>query len=397
MNAAPAQGNAGRSMTVKRLTATAVAAVLGMLPWTPPAPAAPAGEVRLAGSAGSEMDAPMRNPSRARKAWFRRTYTRMKAYAPWFNERLDWYAKAWAYQDLYAVYSDSREDGSRMRYVLRDASGRRLYIPWGCDGGTCPQYAADPGDPGFRRMWIRTAVRKLRAGYIGLYVDDANFAMYTSDGNGRRIAPVDPRTGRAMRPQDWRRYVSDFLVSIRRAFPKVEIVHNAPWWMAPLSDPLRRRATRAADWVMVEHAFSDAGLTGGDGSVSFTAYMRHMGALHRMGKHLVVHGEGGSTDARELLLAGYLMISDGGDLLSSSRGAGPGAIWDGYRTDLGEARGHRYRWRGVWRRDFARGTALLSDPDSPSRSLPIRGRRLNGDPVSAVTLGDREGVTVLRD
>jgi hypothetical protein len=284
-----------------------------------------------------------------------------------------------------------------MRFVLRDASGRRLYIPWDCDDGTCPQYAADPGDPGFRRMWIRAAARKLRAGYLGLYVDDANFAMYTSDGRGRRLPPVDPRTGRDMRPEDWRRYVSEFLVAIRRAFPDAEIVHNSPWWMAPLDDPLRRRAARAADWLLIEHAFSDAGLTGGDGSVSFSRYMRHMDALHAMGKRIVLHGEGASRVARELLLAGYLMVNDGGDLLSSSEGAEPGGIWDGYRLELGGARGRRYRWRGVWRRDFERGTALMSEPGSSSRTLPIHGRRVNGDRIAAVTLGDREGVTVLRD
>jgi hypothetical protein len=32
----------------------------------------------------------------------------MKAYAPWFDARLAWYPDAWAYQDLNAVYSDSR-------------------------------------------------------------------------------------------------------------------------------------------------------------------------------------------------------------------------------------------------------------------------------------------------
>jgi len=380
---------------VKRLSATAVAGVVGMLLVTPPALAAPAGDVRLAKGAGSDMDAPMSGASPARRAWFRRTYTRMKGYAPWFDNRLDWYPRAWAYQDLYAVYTDRRENGSHMSFVLRDGAGRRLYIPWGCDGTRCPQYAADPGDPGFRRIWIAEAARKLRAGYMGLYVDDASLAMYTADASGRLTAPIDPRTGRAMRPEDWRRYVTEFLEDIRSAFPKAEIVHNALWWVAPLSDPLHRRQVRAADWLVIEHGFSDGGLRGGDGSTSFSAYMRHMDALHRMGRRIVLDGEGASPEARELLLAGYLMVNDGGDLLSSGEGSAPGAVWSGYRVDLGPARGHRYRWRGVWRRDFARGTALLSDPGSPTRTLPLRGRRVNGASVSSVTVAEREGVTVL--
>ena len=48
--------------------------------------------------------------------------------------------------------------------------------------------------------------------------------------------------------------------------------------------------------------------------------MRHMDALHRMRKHIVLDGEGASAEARELLLAGYLMVNNGGDLLSSGRG-----------------------------------------------------------------------------
>ena len=372
---------------MKRLIATAVAAVLGMLLWTPPpAPAAPAGHVRLAKSAGSDMDGPMTHASRARRAWFRHSYVRMKAYAPWFNPRLRWYRQAWAYQDLYAVYSDAREDGSHMRFVLRDGSGRRLYIPWGCDGHGCPQYAADPGNPDFRRMWIAAAARKLRAGYRGLYIDDASLAMSTSDAGGRPVAPVDPRTGSPMRRADWRRYVTEFLVAIRHALPRAEIVHNTPWWTAPLSDPMRRRQVRAADWLVIEHAFSDWGLTGGSGSMSFRAYMRHMDALHRMRKHIVLDGEGASPAARELLLAGYLMVNDGRDLLSSGQGSGPGPIWRGYRLNLGRARGPRHRWHGVWRRDFARGTALLSDPGAPVRTLRVRGR--------SVTLGSRQGAVI---
>ena len=30
-------------------------------------------------------------------------------------------------------------------------------------------------------------------------------------------------------------------------------------------------------------------------------------------------------------------------------------------------------------RDFTRGVALLSDPDSPARTIPVRGRRVSGD------------------
>ena len=382
---------------MRRFSLTVFASMLALLAaaWSQ-AQAVPAGDVRLAKGAGSEMDHWMVGAPPARKAWFRHTYERMKGYAPWFNRRLSWYPDAWAYQDLYAVYADEREDGSRLRWVLRDSSGRRLYIPWDCDGGGCPQYAADPGDPGFRRAWIAEAARKLRAGYRGLYVDDASLAMFVGDGAGRLREPIDPRTGRPMREEDWRRYVTEFLEQIRRAFPSAEIVHNANWWVSPLDDPLHRREVLAADWLVIEHAFSEGGLTGGGGPLSFRSYMRHMDGLHRMGRQIVLDGDGSTGARRELLLAGYLMVNDGGDLLSSWDGTEPGELWKGFRLNLGRARGARYRWRGVWRRDFHRGTALLSDPGSPTRRLPLHGRRISGKRVSSVVLGEREGAVLVR-
>lgn len=387
----------GRRTTMTFLRVTAVAVLLGLLLVNgPAAAAAPAGNVRLAQSAGSDMDDLMTGAGPARRAWFRRHYERMKGYAPWFNSRLSWYPDAWAYQDLYAVYNDEREDGSRRRWVLRDASGTPLFIPWGCAGGSCPQYAGDPGDPAFRRDWIARARVALRAGYRGLFVDDANLAMRVGNGNGEDAAPIDPRTGNPMQEDDWRRYVAEFLEQIRAAFPDVEIVHNSLWWALPLADPLHRRQVEAADWVMIEHAFSDAGLTGGTGNVSYQAYMRHIDGLHRMGRRVVLEGDGSTVAARELLLAGYLMTNAGSDLLSASGGTHPGELWKGFTADLGRARGPRYRWRGVWRRDFKRGTALLSDPGNPSRDLPVRGRRISGERVEAVTLGDREGAVMVR-
>jgi hypothetical protein len=254
-----------------------------------------------------------------------------------------------------------------MRFVLRDDRGRRLYIPWGCDGTGCPQYAADPGNPAFRRAWISDAARKLRAGYRGLYVDDASLAMLTSDASGDRQTPMDPRTGRPMRSRDWRRYVVEFLEQIRSAFPEAEL-----------------------------HAFEDGGLTGGNGPVSFRAFLRHIDAVHRMGRRVVFDGSGTSPAGRELLLSGYLMANEGGDLLSSEERTEPGELWSGFRLNLGRARGDRERWRGVWRRDFAGGTVLLSDPGSSPGRLPIRGRRISGDRVTSIVLGDREGAIVLR-
>jgi hypothetical protein len=199
-----------------------------------------------------------------------------------------------------------------------------------------------------------------------------------------------------MRSRDWRRYVVEFLEEIRSAFPEVELVHNANWWVVPIADPLHRRQVQAADWLVIEHAFEDAGLTGGNGPVSFRAFLRHIDAVHRMGRRVVFDGSGASPAGRELLLSGYLMANEGDDLLSSGERTEPGDLWSGFRLNLGPARGDRRLWRGVWRRDFAGGTVLLSDPGSSPGRLPIRGRRISGDRLTSIVLGDREGAVVLR-
>jgi hypothetical protein len=364
--------------------------------YAPSALAAPAGNVRLHHAADGDFARFVDAPSRRHQAWLRRTYVRMRAYAPYFDSRLSWYPNAWAYKDLYAVYADRREDGSHLPYVLRDAGGRRLYIPWGCDGSGCPQYAGDPGSPAFRAKWVREARRQLAAGYRGLYVDDVSTVPMVGDGSGKLVLPIDPRTGKTMTKQAWRRYVTEFVAYIRRELPGLEIAHNYLWWAGPTSDPLVRSQVRAADWLLVEHAFLDWGLTGGDGPSSYAAFMRHVDAVHRMRRRVVLESHTDTRARRRVLLAGYLMVNNGRDLLSTGFGTDPPRIWRGFRLRLGRALGPRYRWRGVWRRDFRRGTALLSEPGAPRRRLRIRGRTLSGKRVRSVVLKDRSGAVLLR-
>ena len=83
-------------------------------------------------------------------------------------------------------------------WILKDASGSRLYIPYNCDGGACTQYAADIGNPGWRRHYIDPAKARIARGYRGIFVDDVNLAFKVSNGTGQLVAPIDPRTGEPM-------------------------------------------------------------------------------------------------------------------------------------------------------------------------------------------------------
>ena len=95
-------------------------------------------------------------------------FWRMRTYAPYFDSRLSWYRNAWTYKDLYAIYTGE----STWRTSTRSGScatppGSKLYIPFGCGGGTCPQYAGDIGNPAFRAHWIDRDRRRRPQGYKG--------------------------------------------------------------------------------------------------------------------------------------------------------------------------------------------------------------------------------------
>ena len=108
--------------------------------------------------ADSSFDRYTADPTADDEQWMAAHYARMLAYSPYFDSRLAWFPNAWVYTDLYALYVGSADALSHPDWILRDATGTRLYIPYACGGGTCPQYAADAGNADFRAAWI-AAVR----------------------------------------------------------------------------------------------------------------------------------------------------------------------------------------------------------------------------------------------
>jgi hypothetical protein len=336
-------------------------------------------------------------PTAARQRWMREHYWRMRTYAPYFDARLDWNPNAWTYKDAYAIHPGSSLPSADPRFVLRDAAGRRLYIPWGCANGTCPQYAGDIGNPAFRAAWIAEARRQLVAGYKGLYVDDVNMYMQVSDGRGELAAPVDPRTRAPMRPADWRRYMADFMQEVREAFGDREIVHNVIWFAGD-DDPQVRRQLRAADFSALERGINDAGIVGGGGQFGFRSFLAYVEARHADGNGVVYDSRPLSAREREYGLAFYLLASGGRDAIGADVGGTPRDWWGGYDTDLGEARGRRRLDGGVWRRDFAGGTVLVNEPGAPARTVAVgpRLRRLDGRRVSSVRLGPAAGAVLVR-
>jgi Hypothetical glycosyl hydrolase family 15 len=383
-----------RSMLAVALALTLAAA---RVPAADPTLVSP-GNVRFAKTANSAFDVYTQNPTQAQKDWMRAHYARMLTYTPYFDSRLAWFPNAWVYKDLYAIYPGSSVASAHPEWILKDGSGNRLYIPYACSGGTCPQYAADIGNPAYRASWIQEATTTLANGYRGLFVDDVNMLLArVSNGAGQAVVPVDPRTGNPMSQADWRRYMAEFTEAIRSAFPSKEIVHNALWFVGT-SDPFVQRELQSADFLSLERGVNDTGIVGGTGTYGFDTLLALIDWVHGHGRSVFFDAGASTAQGREYGLAAYFLVNPGTDTIGNNPGGTPDDWWAGYDVALGAATGARYRSGGVLRRDFEHGTVLVNPPGAPSATVQLGGsyRDLSGTTRTAVTLGAAQGAVLRR-
>jgi hypothetical protein len=360
------------------------------------------GEPTLMLNAKSAFDPYVTEAAPRTQEFAQQRYWRMRAYPPFFDRALHWAAPTQFYKDLYAIYNPRQTEliEENPDWVLRDAGGEPLYIPWGCSEANCPQYAADIGSPEWRRHWIEEAATELDKGYVGIFIDDVNMEMRVSDRSGEPVRPIDPRTGAPMTDEDWRRYIAEFTEEIRAAFPDAEITHNAHWWVDH-ADPFVRRQIVAADTIELERGFSDDGLTAGRGTYGFLTFIEHVEWLHAQGKTAIYEPhEIADERAREFELAGYFLLQQGSDALAVDEDgeAYPDRWWHGWDTDLGRPRGGLRIRDGVLQRRFSRGLVLLNQPDSPSRRIELARPylRLSGRRADSVRLGPGRGLVLSR-
>ena len=319
----------------------------------------------------------------------------------YWDSKLSWFPNAWAYQNSYAIYNPSTTATQHPGWILKDASGKKLYIPWACSGGSCAQYAADIGNSAFRTDYINRCKALIAKGYKGIFADDVDMDMNVANGSGQQVAPIDPRTGAAMTDAAWKSYFAAFMEQLRSAIPGAEIVHNALWFAGggqhDGTQPDIAREIKASDFFNMERGFNDSGLTGGTGIWSVYAVLRFIDTVHSYGRHVVIDSSTGDATAAEYNLAGYFLINDGHDYVSSSIGSLPSpTAWVGYDTNLGDATSGRYQWNGVWRRDFTRGFVLLNEPGATTKTLSLGGtyKKISGQAVTSVTLGASRGAVL---
>src|SRR5947199_31346 len=102
-----------------------------------------AGKVTYQRLAAPELDAYTNRPTPATQQWFRTHFARMAVFSPYFDTKTSWYPDGLVYANLYGIPRESPVLRDHPEWVLHNLRGDRLYIPWGCDRGVCPQYAGD--------------------------------------------------------------------------------------------------------------------------------------------------------------------------------------------------------------------------------------------------------------
>jgi uncharacterized protein YgiM (DUF1202 family) len=340
-------------------------------------------------------------------SWMNEHFWRAMEYTTYFDSRTSLYSHALLYDDSYAIYKGSSWQTDHPEWILTtgaNGTGDKVFIDWGCSGGTCPQYAADVSNPDFRQAWIDQAKEFLARGrYKGLWIDDVNMAFRFTNGSSG-VTPWDPNTGAPMTEANWQKYMAEFMEEIRAQLPDIEILHNAIWYAgggdiaSRASNPYVKREEAAADLVDIERGVNDSGLTGGTGYWSYREVLNYIDRIHALGKGVVLDAYAGTETDWQYSLASYYLISTGRDALGA-QDMTPDNWWDGFDTDLGTPSGARYDDpSGLIRRDYSGGIALVNPPDGVTRTitLPKAYDTIDsGSATTSVTLASARGIVLL--
>ncbi len=357
-----------------------------------------AGKVRFWQNVSSAFDPVIENATATTRNWMVSHYDRMLTFSSYFDRHTNWFSNAWEYENLYGQTPSSSVAKNNPNWILRDANGNKLYIPFACKNGTCPRYAMDFGNQAYRNWWFNNMNTIMaRGNYRGIYLDDVNMTWRVSDGSGVTKTPIDPRTGNPMTLSNWRKYMAQFVEQIKSRFPNKEIVHNLIWYAGETSDPYILRQIDAADFIHLERGFMDKGLRG-QGKFSLENFHSFIDLVQNHDKPFLAFGKAETTKDREYDLANYFLMNSGDDLLGEQNlnWTKPTTWWSGFDTELGAPLGDRYVWNGAIRRDFENGMVLVNPPDRAELVLNLPGsfKRLNGGSVSSVTLTAKHGVVL---
>jgi Malectin domain len=311
------------------------------------------------------------NTTPSQELWFQDHFWGLQTYSPSQDQILSWYNNAFVYVESYGVPPGSPLALAHPEWIMKDINGNPLYVNYNCSNGACSQWSFDFSNVNFVQYLLNNQILPdLAKGYEGIWLDNVDMQMNTSDGNGNPVAPVDSATGAPMTQAGWEQYMANFVTQIRQATPNAKILHNMVWFAGTQpagSDPYVTQEILAADIVNLERGISDPNLVAGSGQFSMSSFLTFIDYVHSLNRpvdiqELAFNGDYG--------LAGYFLISSGMDLLSNDQ-ITPNNWWSGYDVNLGTPYAVRYAWNGVLRRDFTNGLVFLNPPGSATATFAL--------------------------
>lgn len=218
--------------------------------------------------------------------WMRSRPEVIVGWAPYQQCNIGSFPKLLIYLDAYAIYKNP--DGTPnfpvdplnkqpvSDCILHDDKGNLLFIPWGCNAGTCPQFAGDLRNPGFVRAQIQSIANLKQAGYQGIFIDDVNLQLDVGNGTGAIVAPS------GVTPESWAWAMVDFVEKVRGTFPDLLIAHNSVWWDTAPEEAVNRQIV-ACNYYNMERGYGDPGLT----PLQFAHQVQFVDRIHRYGRNVI--------------------------------------------------------------------------------------------------------------
>ena len=239
-----------------------------------------------------------------------------------------------------------------------------------------------PLGPAGVASYVGKVTRDMRAGYTGVFIDDANWSPGFSPSPG-------PRTN-----------LANLIEAVRAAAPGALIEINSHygdiWPLIQAGDPDVARALRSVNMICVEFGVGPtSGITSGR---DYGQFMQYADAVHAKGIHLTLTGDRfhNNVPTMEYNLATYFLINDGRDFVTGTD-LTPASWWSGFDVNLGTAVSTRQRLPGgVWTRRFSRGIVYTAEPGAPAQTIALPGTMHSAEwgNVQSVTLAGGQGAVL---
>jgi len=235
-------------------------------------------------------------------------------------------------------------------WFLLDQYGNRIHNQ---DG----KYYMDPGNPGYREFWIKSAQEmQTQFGWDGVFIDnvEASLSKFHSQG----IYPTNYSNDLL-----YQNAINDFLTYLRRNYFDPS---GRPLFANIISkkdDSTWLRYLQQLDGVMIE-AFAVDWSSEYRSARDWESQMELIEKALAQRKMLILvsQGERSDTSRQQFAFASYLLVANNNVAFRYTNSDNYRYAWlyDNYSVDLGAALTSRYRQGLSWRRDFTKGFVLVN-------------------------------------